>query len=198
MTRPISLPQQAHAILQAHLQNGDIAIDATAGNGHDTLFLAQQVAPLGQVYSFDIQAAAITATHHRLLTADLRPVVLLNQHSHAQMSEFIAPEHQGKIKAVMFNLGYLPRGDKSIITQTASTLSALNTAAELLAEAGIMSILAYPGHQGGECETVQVANWCYQLNPENFTVQIILSAEHKDSAPRLFVLQKSAKTANLL
>jgi hypothetical protein len=190
MTRPASLLQQAHAILQTQLNNGDIAIDATAGNGHDSLFLVQQVMPDGLVYCFDIQQAAIAATHNRLFTADLRQFALLIQHSHAQMSEDIAPEHHGKIKAIMFNLGYLPHGDKTLITQTDSTLLALNAAAELLAPEGIISILAYPGHQGGDMETLQVANWCYQLNPENFSVQLINSAEHKDSAPRLFIVQK--------
>lgn len=190
MTRPPSLLQQAHAILKNLLHDGDIAIDATAGNGHDSLFLAQQVAPAGLVYSFDIQTAAITATHNRLFAADLRIYALLIQHSHAQMSDYIAPEHHGKIKAIMFNLGYLPRGDKTIITQTDSTLCALNAATELLALGGIITILAYPGHQGGDTETVQVANWCYQLNPEQFRVKILHSFEHKDSAPRLFVLEK--------
>jgi Putative rRNA methylase len=190
MTRPASLLQHAHLILESHLNNGDIAIDATAGNGHDSLFLVQQVQPEGLVYCFDIQPAAIQSTHNRLCAADLRQFALLNQHSHAQMSEDIAPEHHGNIKAIMFNLGYLPHGDKSIITQADSTLQALNSALDLLAQNGILTILAYPGHQGGECETLQVTNWCYQLNPENFSVQLINSAEHKDSAPRLFVLQK--------
>lgn len=194
MSRPPSLLQQAHAILENQLHNGDIAIDATAGNGHDSLFLAQQIAPTGLVYCFDIQAAAINATQNRLNTADLLNCARLIQHSHAQMAAHIAPQHHGKIEAVMFNLGYLPHGDKSIITETDSTLLALNAATELLATDGIITILAYPGHPGGDIETIQVANWCYQLNPDKFSVKIIHSAEPKDSAPRLFVLQKTTST----
>ena len=190
MSRPLSLLQQAHAILKNHLQSADVAIDATAGNGHDSLFLARHIAPDGLVYCFDIQPQAIQATHNRLVAADLRRLALLNQCSHAQMSKHIAEEHQGKIKAVMFNLGYLPHGDKTIITQTDSTLLALNSALDLLAENGIVTILAYPGHQGGDIETLEVTDWCYQLNPENFSVKTINSAEHKDSAPRLFIVQK--------
>lgn len=195
MIRPLSLLQQAHRILKNQLQNGDIAIDATAGNGHDSLFLARKIAPTGLVYCFDIQSAAINATHHRLFAADLRSFALLIQHSHAQMPEYIAAEHHGKINAIMFNLGYLPQGDKTIITQPDSTLLALSSSLELLAPKGITTILAYPGHPGGENETVQVANWCYQLNPENFSVQVINSKEHKDSAPRLFIVQKLTATA---
>lgn len=188
--RPASLLQQTHALLEKQLHNGNIAIDATAGNGHDSLFLAQQIAPTGLVYSFDIQAAAIQATHNRLVAANLREVALLIQHSHAQMFEFIAAEHHSKINAIMFNLGYLPRGDKTVITETNSTLLALNAAIELLAPHGILTILAYPGHQGGDRETSEVENWCQHLNPEKFSLEIKLSAEPKPSAPRLFIVQK--------
>jgi tRNA G37 N-methylase Trm5 len=191
MIRPPSLLQQAHAILKTQLHNGDIVVDATAGNGYDSLFLAQQITPFGLVYSFDIQAAAITASQSRLIAADLLSCVCLIQHSHAQMSAQIAPQHHGKIKAIMFNLGYLPHGDKTIMTQTDSTLLALEAAAELLAPSGVMTILAYPGHQGGDTETAQVANWCQKRASENFSVNVIYSPEHKDSAPRLFVMQKT-------
>ena len=195
MTRPPSLLQQAHAILETHLYHGDVAIDATAGNGHDSLFLAQQVAPTGLVYSFDIQAAAITATQNRLIAAGFLNCVRLIQNSHAEMFACIKQQHHRKIKAIMFNLGYLPRGDKTLITQTDSTLLALNAAAELLAPAGIITILAYPGHQGGDTETAQVARWCQELDTEKFSVKIIHSPEHKDSAPRLFILQKTTSAA---
>jgi predicted methyltransferase len=191
MTRPLSLPQQAHAILQTHLANGDRVIDATVGNGHDSLFLAQQIAPTGLVYSFDIQTAAIAATQQRLMAAGLLDSVRLIHASHAQMTDFIPAQQQGNIKAIMFNLGYLPRGDKSIMTQTDSTLLALAAATELLAPDGIMTILAYPGHAGGDSETEHVASWCAQRSTENFSFRVILSAEPKASAPRLFVLQKS-------
>lgn len=194
MFHPPSLLQQAHTILEKHLHNGDIAIDATAGNGHDSLFLTKQIAPAGLVYCFDIQTAAINAMQNRLIAADLINCTQLIQDSHAQMSSHIAPEHHGKIKAIMFNLGYLPHGDKTIITETNSTLLALNSAVKLLGLDGIITILAYPGHHGGDSETAHVANWCNQLNPEKFSLKIILSAEHKDSAPRLFIVQKLTQT----
>ncbi len=190
MTRPPSLLQQAHSILQTHIQRGDIVVDATAGNGHDTLFLAQQIAPSGLVYSFDIQAAAINATRNRLMAADLLISVCLIENSHAKMRHYIAPLHHGKISAIMFNLGYFPRGDKTIITQTDSTLLALNAAVKLLSQNGIITILAYPGHSGGDTETTEVENWCQKLAAEQFSVKVIYSPEHKDTAPRLLVVQK--------
>jgi Putative rRNA methylase. len=90
----------------------------------------------------------------------------------------------------MFNLGYLPGGDKSIITLTDSTLTALTAAARLLAVNGIITLLAYPGHLGGDMETDQVEHWCKQLDSEQFAVETLYSAEPKDTAPRLFVIYK--------
>jgi hypothetical protein len=90
----------------------------------------------------------------------------------------------------MFNLGYLPGGDKSVITLTESTLTALTIASRILARDGILTVLAYPGHPGGDSETNQVQCWCEQLNSNQFTVDTFYSTEHKDSAPRLFVLRK--------
>ena len=121
----------------------------------------------------------------------MRPECLtLIQASHADMGEKIPLQYHGNISASMFNLGYLPGGDKSIITQTDSTLPALNSASRLLSTKGIITILAYPGHPGGDQETDQVKNWCDQLDPNQFKVSIIYSSENKESAPRLFVVRK--------
>ena len=91
----------------------------------------------------------------------------------------------------MFNLGYLPGGDKSIITQTDSTITALNIASRILSSNGIITVLAYPGHQGGDLETDQVKNWCKQLDEDQFKISIVYSSENKESAPRLFVIRKT-------
>ncbi|TRX01450.1 class I SAM-dependent methyltransferase [Candidatus Methylobacter oryzae] len=186
----ISLVNTAHDLIRDILRPGDIAIDATLGNGHDTLFLAEQVGPSGHVYGFDIQQAAIDSTREKFRQTLLSERLTLLHASHAEMSGKIPAFHHGKIRAIMFNLGYLPGGDKSIITLTDTTLSALTAASRILAVDGIVTLLAYPGHQGGDSETGQVKNWCEQLNKEQFAVDTIYSVEHKDSAPRLFVIRK--------
>ncbi len=186
----ISLLNTAHDLIRDILRPGDIAIDATVGNGHDTLFLAEQVGQSGQVYGFDIQQAAIDSTLDKFRQNGLSDCLTLILASHADMDEKIPANLHGKISAIMFNLGYLPGGDKSIITLTDSTLIALTVAARILANNGIITLLAYPGHQGGNLETDQVKNWCEQLNTEQFEVNTIYSTEHKDSAPRLFVIRK--------
>jgi len=186
----ISLLNTAHDLIRDILHPGDIAIDATVGNGHDTVFLAEQIGPSGQVYGFDIQQAAIDSTLEKFRKAHTLACLTLIHASHAEMSEKIPAHLHGKIKAIMFNLGYLPGGDKSIITLSDSTLAALTIAARILAVNGIITLLAYPGHQGGDLETDQVKNWCGQLDTEQFKVNTIYSTEHKDTAPRLFVICK--------
>jgi len=186
----ISLLNTAHDLIRDILRPGDIAIDATVGNGHDTVFLAEQTGPSGQVYGFDIQQAAIDSTLEKFRAARTLTCLTLIHASHAEMSEKIPAHLHGKIKAIMFNLGYLPGGDKSIITLSDSTLAALTIAARILAVNGIITLLAYPGHPGGGQETDQVKNWCGQLDTEQFKVNTIYSTEHKDTAPRLFVICK--------
>ncbi len=186
----MSLLKLAHQHLHDTVCAGDVAIDATIGNGHDTLFLAEQVGVAGKVYGFDIQQAAIVATREKLQQSQWRDCVTLIQASHADMAAHIPVNHQGKINACMFNLGYLPKGDKRIITQTDSTLQALTAACDLLAPQGMITILAYPGHAGGDVETAGVEQWTEQLNSQHFSVSIFFSSTPSSLAPRLLVIQK--------
>lgn len=181
----MSLIKHAHQIIQQTIETGDSVIDATIGNGYDTLFLAELVGSAGQVYGFDIQQSAIDATQQRLKNHDAQVKLILANHS--DMKQHIPPAQHGKIKTIMFNLGYLPKGDKSIITQTESTLSALNAACELLAQNGVITVLAYTGHQGGAEEADSVEHW---LKQTGFNLTIVLSNIPSPTAPKLFVLQK--------
>jgi hypothetical protein len=198
----ISLVNVAHNLIREVLRPGDIAIDATVGNGHDTVFLVKQVSPSGKVFGFDSQQAALDSTWLNVEScfraaekacshAPLRPECLSLIHaSHADMAEKIPVQYHGYISAIMFNLGYLPGGDKGIITRTDSTLLALNSASLLIRTEGLINILAYPGHVDGDQETEQVKNWCEQLNHNLFNVSTIYSKEHKESAPRLFAVSR--------
>lgn len=184
----ISLLELAHQHIKDRLRSGAIAIDATVGNGHDTVFLVDCIKPSGQVYGFDIQKEAIDSAAAKTGMPDCLTLI---QASHAAMGEKIPSEHHGNISACMFNLGYLPGGDKSIITQTATTVAALTAAAELLAGDGIITVLAYPGHPGGAEETVAVKQWCQRLGSERFKVMIIDSDTSHPTAPKLFIVSKT-------
>jgi tRNA1(Val) A37 N6-methylase TrmN6 len=186
----ISLVNAAHDLIAGVVRSGDIAIDATVGNGHDTLFLAEQIAPSGHVYGFDLQQAAIDSTREKFRQSPLSNCLTLFRASHAEMDDKIPANLHGSISVIMFNLGYLPGSDKSVITLTDSTLAALNVTSRILAVNGIITLLAYPGHPGGDLETNQVKNWCEQLDTQQFEVSTIYSTEHQATAPRLFVIRK--------
>jgi tRNA1(Val) A37 N6-methylase TrmN6 len=186
----ISLVNAAHNLIAGVVRSGDIAIDATVGNGHDTLFLAEQIAPSGHVYGFDLQQAAIDSTREKFRQSRLSNCLTLFRASHAEMDDKIPANLHGSISVIMFNLGYLPGSDKSVITLTDSTLAALNVTSRILAVNGIITLLAYPGHPGGDLETNQVKNWCEQLDTQQFEVSTIYSTEHQATAPRLFVIRK--------
>lgn len=186
----ISLLETAHGIVRAGLHAGDFAVDATLGNGHDTLFLADCVGEHGHVYGFDIQRQALSSTLMRLQQHGLEKRVTLLETSHAEMPACIPERFHGRIKAVMFNLGYLPGGDKSLITLSRSTLAAINAACRLPAEV-VITVLAYPGHNGGEQEVRELSEYCRNLQRQpQFDVDTILSQRHQEKAPQLFVIRK--------
>jgi len=189
MNKRISLTEQAHKIILQQLKPGDIAIDATVGNGHDTLFLAQQVGCKGKVFGFDIQQQAIDSTQEKLNNESKFNHIELFQTSHSNLAQYIPAKYHGNINVFMFNLGYLPGSDKSIITQTESTLSALNQAIDLLAQPGLITIAAYPGHSGGDSENDVIKKWHKQLPADQFNTQTIYSSEKK-TAPRLYIIHK--------
>jgi Putative rRNA methylase len=131
-----------------------------------------------------------------LQTAQLAELTQLFSESHAQLAQLIPVSEHGKIQAIMFNLGYLPGAEKHLITQTASTLTALAASVNLLSTTGLLSILAYPGHPGGAEETQAVSDWIAQLPSTQFNCEVLLSTHPHSTAPRLFLVEKLAE--NLL
>lgn len=146
MQQPPRPTEIAHLILRGHLREGDHAVDATAGNGHDTLFLAQCVGPTGHVHAIDIQPDAITQARKRIAQADLTNRVSWHIADHQHIADLLPAE---QFAAVLFNLGYLPGGDHHKTTNRSSTLPALQAAATLLRPGGLLSVLCYPGHPEG-------------------------------------------------
>ncbi|MDF1741281.1 MAG: class I SAM-dependent methyltransferase [Verrucomicrobiales bacterium] len=175
----------AHRLIADVVDAGDTAVDATIGNGHDTLFLAGLVGPSGHVIGFDIQEQAIEQTRNRLGEAES---VKLHLDSHGNMESYLA----GEVKAVMFNLGYLPGGDQKIITVPDSTLSALKTATEHLSIHGVVTIVAYIGHEGGSDEALQVDQWAEALCADHYSVVRYEFTNRKNKAPYLIGIQRLA------
>jgi len=151
--RPTEL---AHRLLEDVVGEGALAIDATAGNGHDTLFLARLVGSSGRVLAFDVQAAAIESARTLLAKAGVAERVAFHQESHALLAARAEPD---SVDVVMFNLGYLPGADRAVITETAGTLTALEAAARVLRTGGWLCVTCYPGHAGGGDEADAVERW---------------------------------------
>ncbi len=165
----------SHEIVGPRLRAGDVVVDATAGNGHDTLFLAERVLPGGRVFSFDLQADAIEQTRRAVaahVPAYATPgEVTLFHAGHERLAELLPADLRGRLRAVMFNLGYLPGGDKTIITKEATSLAAIRMALDWLAEDGVLTVVIYPGHEGGRQEAGAVETLLAALPSMEFEVQ---------------------------
>ena len=186
-TRRKSLTELAHRIVRRALRRGDTAIDATAGNGFDTLFLSQCVGDNGTVYSIDLQPLAIERTREKLLTAGQRCVTLI----HGDHSDILSQLHQRGVRAsaIMFNLGYLPGAVKTLRTLPQTTVPALETAAALLDPGGVLTAIAYRGHDGGQAEFAAVSSAMSTLAQSSHQLDIIESDETNLTSPVLFVLR---------
>lgn len=142
-----------------HLREGGVAVDFTMGNGHDTEFLCRTVGDSGRVFAFDIQEQAVESTRKNLAASGCPQVYTLINASHHRVLEFV----DTPINAGMFNLGYLPGGDKRITTLRETTMPAVEAAISLLAPDGILCIAVYPGHAEGEAEGEMLSEYLATL-----------------------------------
>ena len=178
MKRPLEM---AHDFLAQVITQEDIVVDATMGNGHDTLFLAKLAK---QVYAFDIQEQALEKTSQRLQEAGLTNAELILQ-GHETVDQFV-----GEVKAAIFNLGYLPSADKSIITQPQTTLDALDKLCHMLVKGGRIAIMIYYGHEGGDIEKDAVMDFVSQLPQQEYTATIYRTLNQINNPPFLVMIEK--------
>ena len=178
MKRPLEM---AHDFLAQVITKEDIVVDATMGNGHDTLFLAQLAK---QVYAFDIQEQALEKTSQRLQEAGLANAELILQ-GHETVDQFV-----GEVKAAIFNLGYLPSADKSIITQPQTTIESLDKLCQMLIKGGRIAIMIYYGHEGGDIERDAVLDFVSQLPQQEYTATIYRTLNQINNPPFLVMIEK--------
>lgn len=173
-------------LLRQHINKDSIVIDATCGNGHDTEFLAQQV-PNGKVYAFDIQEVAIQNTSNK--TNAFKNVHLI-QDSHAKVKQYIQSNEIGQIDAAIFNLGYLPKGDKSIVTIPSSTLTAIDEIFDILATEGIIVLVIYHGHDEGKIERDALLNYLQHFDQNKAHILQYQFINQKNNAPFICAIEK--------
>ena len=153
------LDLQKHFIL-THLKEGDVAVDFTMGNGHDTEFLSKTVGESGHVYAFDVQEMALTSTRKHLAEVGCPENYTLIQDSHHNVKNYV----KSPIKAGMFNLGYLPGSDKTVTTMRETTLPAIEAAIDLMDRDAIILVAVYPGHAEGEAEGKMICEYLSSLS----------------------------------
>lgn len=178
----------SHEIIKKIVRDGDYAIDATLGNGHDTQLLAELVGSTGKVYGFDIQKQAIESSQERLAVANLLTQVELIHDGHEMMQQYIPADK--KVSAVMFNLGYLPKGDKAIVTKAETTVAAIQQALSLLKKGGVVSIMVYYGHGGTNGEKEAVDQLVRELSQKEFDTLAYQFVNQINNPPYLYLIEK--------
>lgn len=210
----ITVTERCQMILADHISEGDLAIDCTAGNGHDTLFLAKTVGSSGKVLAFDVQRSALENTKKRLADngisssfvtipyaadptatgADTNRVELIWD-SHENISKYCSSELNDPTlfpqppSVIMFNLGYLPGGDHTSFTTTESTINAVTDAIHLVRNGGIVSVITYPGHKEGAAEDRNLSRLFSDLDPAKFEV-LFIGQHNRKKSPNLYLILK--------
>ena len=166
--------------LSRWLKPGGFFIDATCGNGHDTVFLCRLAGPSGRVLGLDIQPQAVEAANRRLHQEGLEKIGRAVQADHARLADWALP---ASADCVVFNFGYLPGADHRLFTRPASSLPALEAALEILRPGGVLSACLYSGGVNGDEEKKAVTAYLEALPPERYTVLICRFANRPDTAP---------------
>lgn len=156
-----------HDFLKDKIKKGDLCIDATAGNGHDTKYLCEQVGEIGRVISIDIQKKAVENTEKLLFNSALDNIATVVLDSHENINMYA---EENTVSAIMFNLGYLPGGDHNLKTKSESTITALEKSLKLLKSGGILSVCIYSGGDSGFEERDAVLDYLGTLNSRIYNV----------------------------
>ena len=182
----INSTQLAKEIMNEKLNEGNIAIDATVGNGYDTLFIAERIGETGKVYGFDIQEKAIINTKEKLKENGYWQRALIIKDSHENMNKYI----KEKVDFIIFNLGYLPGGNHNITTKFDTTIKAIKKSLNLLNRNGILLMVLYYGHENGKIEKEKVINFLESLDQKYFDVLMFNFINQKNNPPILIGVEK--------
>lgn len=176
-------------ICQSKVNQGDIVIDATMGNGNDTAFLLELVGENGKVYAFDIQEQALVNTRKRLENLNFENRVELIYSGHENIDCYV----KEKVKLIIYNLGYLPRGDHEITTSSTTTIKSIKKGLSLLENSGIILLVVYPGHENGTKEKLAIEEFSKQLDQKQFSVVNINFTNQINNPPEIICIEKINK-----
>lgn len=183
----INAVELSKGICRSKLNNGDIAVDCTMGNGNDTAFLCGLVGDKGKVYAFDIQQEAILNTRKRLQDLNFLERTELILDGHENIDKYI----KAKVKLIIFNLGYLPKGDHKITTKKETTLQAVEKSLGILEPNGIILLIIYPGHEDGKVEKDALERFTSTLNQKDYNVAKLYFINQINNPPELICIEKT-------
>lgn len=172
--------------LEKIIEKGDTVIDATMGNGYDTVYLGNLVGENGKVYAFDVQEEALISTRKKVIRDNMEDRVELILDGHENLDKYV----KENVSCIVFNLGYLPRAKHVIITKPDTTLEAIKKGLNLLKPNGIMSIAAYIGHEGGLEEKNYICEYLNNLDQQEYNVLHMEFTNQINNPPQLILVEK--------
>ena len=176
----------AKRICKSKLNVGDIAVDCTMGNGNDTALLCHLVGDKGKVFAFDIQEEAVKNTRKKLQALEILERAEIIIDGHENIDEYI----KGNVRLVIFNLGYLPKGNHHITTKMETTLEAVQKCLDILEPNGIILLIVYSGHEEGKTEKEALESFTSRLNQKEFSVVHIGFTNQINNPPELICIEK--------
>jgi tRNA A58 N-methylase Trm61 len=180
----------AKSLLEKTVTSGAVVVDATLGNGHDALFLANLVGETGRVFGFDVQEDAICTSIERLKQNGLEDRATFFHAGHQQLSTLIPVEHHGKVTAAIFNLGYLPGSDKTIVTKPETTIAAIEQLLEIMVPEGIIILVIYHGHAEGAIERDALLTYCQEIDQKKAHVLQYRFINQQNNPPFIVAIEK--------
>ena len=177
----------AAELVDRALYEGAVAVDATLGNGHDTLHLCERVGESGKVYGFDVQESAVMNSCARLKENGFEDRATLIHDGHQNMEKYLEPD---SADVVLFNLGWLPGAEHGITTLVPTTITAVNAALRVLKEDGILTVCIYPGHAEGARERDALIEWAKQVDPHSFDTMLRCYLNQENDPPLLLAVHK--------
>ncbi|SFJ16526.1 Putative rRNA methylase [Terrisporobacter glycolicus] len=172
--------------LEKIIEKGHVVIDATMGNGYDTVYLGNLVGETGKVYAFDVQEEALTSTRKKVVRDNMEDRIELIHDGHENLDKYVKEE----VSCVVFNLGYLPRAKHMVITKPDTTLEAIKKSLEILKPNGIISIAAYIGHEGGLDEKNYICEYLDNLDQKQYNVLHMEFTNQINNPPQLILVEK--------
>jgi tRNA A58 N-methylase Trm61 len=176
----------AKEIVIKAVQSGDVVVDCTLGKGNDALFLGNLVGAEGRVYGFDVQRKAIEISTMLLSQNDVIDRAYLIEDSHENIDKYVKEE----ASAIMYNLGYLPTGDRSIVTKPQSTVTSIEKSLEIVKKNGVVTIAIYTGHPGGLEEERAILDFLVKLDNKSFNVLQMDFINLDNNPPKLIAIEK--------